>query len=789
MKRILFFVVSIMTSLASYAQKIEITGQVKDDISKNPMEFVYVFTLNSKDSMIVSGVTDENGYFKIPLDPGQYKCVFSQFGYLSDTTELMNLTESKFLDVFKLLPNENMIEEVKVTGETYKLELDKEVKILTSEMKKGSSNTYDLLDKVGGVNYDRYNNKITVDNDDNIIIIVNGLEKDAEYIKNLDPERLQKVEIIRDPSGKYALEGYSAVVNVVLKSNYKGSDLLISTFNITMPFLDTKFALIPFGYNNVSLNMTQRKLNFYVGYSNHYADFKIINTKTQNYSDTMLIEYLMPEGAAYSMVMKQQSHNIRAGLDYYLSPKHTISYEASGSISPDNGNKMTNDFDVVTSLNGVEVANFQTSSLSSTMSKTFNNSLFYIGNYNDKNSMNASYTFSIFQNETDTYLKQGAFETTQYGEDEKTYSTFKAEFNHTFTKKISMNVGYGNTFKILDNVFYNNFGTSTELEQKFGYQELRNQFYTYFSYKPIDRVGIKLGLATENTVISYDNEKKPYWIYQPHVDLGYSIPNIFDIKFKYRSNSRYPTINQTNPFETVVDWQTISRGNPDLSPAVVHRISTKLNVLGGLLSLEPYYDFSNNAIVQVLNIQENGTWLLTYDNAAKESDLGLKAGLTIPLGLVIFQNNARFFKESIDYNGEEHFIKDWTMNSNLVYINKKTGTIFGPFYQNQLRKAITTQGYQTWGNDFWGIIFQQPLLKEKLNIMIIYALPLEWGADFDQGSYTETDLYVENNYIDLDVIKNMVIFQVSYRFTKGKEVKKMDKEFNLEEENTQKSIF
>ena len=92
--------------------------------------------------------------------------------------------------------------------------LDKEVELVTAKMRTGAANTSDVLDRIKGLSYDRYNNSIKVDGDDNVIILVNGLEKNQEYIKNLSPDRIKEVEVIRNPSGRYALEGYSAIINV-----------------------------------------------------------------------------------------------------------------------------------------------------------------------------------------------------------------------------------------------------------------------------------------------------------------------------------------------------------------------------------------------------------------------------------------------------------------------------------------------------------------------------------------------------------------------------------------------
>jgi Outer membrane protein beta-barrel family len=539
------------------------------------------------------------------------------------------------------------------------------------------------------------------------------------------------------------------------------------------------------------LNITNRKLNFYLGYSANYANIQIKNLKTQNYSDTMLVSYLIPDNNDFNLIYGRMSHNVNLGTDYYFSPKHTLSFESQVSILPKESNVILSDFDVITTANNNTIDDFTTSSQTFTNSKSFNNSLFYVGNFNDRNSLNMSYTFSIFENETDNYMKQGTFEMNQFGEDSKLFSNFNSEFNHTFSSKVSLNLGYGNTWKQLENKFYDNFGTTEQSIQEFDYNELRNQLYSYLSYKPFKKLSFKAGLATENTIVTYNDIQKPYWIFQPHADIRYSpIENVLDIKLKYRSNSRYPTISQTNPFTTIIDWQTVSTGNPDLEPEVENKISMRMNVMGGLISIEPYYNFSDNSIIQVLNQQTTGIWELTYENAASQWEYGLKALLTIPIGKVIFfQNNFRIFKENISYNGDSHNLTDWTLNSNLIYRNQKYGTMFGILYQSQLRKAITWQGYVSYGNDFWGIFFQQPMFKEKLNLMMIYGIPTNFGVDFNQGTYIETNLYQEYNNTDLSIMKNMLMIQVSYRFTKGKEVKKLDKNINIEDEIDQKSVF
>lgn len=54
---------------------------------------------------------------------------------------------------------------------------------------------------MNGLTYDRYNRAIKVDGDTRVIMLVNGLQKDQEYIKNLNPERIREIEVMRNPGG------------------------------------------------------------------------------------------------------------------------------------------------------------------------------------------------------------------------------------------------------------------------------------------------------------------------------------------------------------------------------------------------------------------------------------------------------------------------------------------------------------------------------------------------------------------------------------------------------------
>ena len=229
---IILFSVFLFSSFQVIAQEtVEISGQVKDEKTKENLPYCKVIALDNNDSIIRGGITDEKGIFKLPLTPGQYTLVIRFFGYENDTVQTGSFQEDTFLGVFKLKQGAINIEEVKVEASSHIDMLDKDIQIITDEQKNGSTATKDVLDKITGISYDDYAGTLKVDNDANIMILVNGVEKSQEYVQNLDPERLIRVETIRDPGGRYGLEGYTAILNVVLKEITKVRNYTLSKCN------------------------------------------------------------------------------------------------------------------------------------------------------------------------------------------------------------------------------------------------------------------------------------------------------------------------------------------------------------------------------------------------------------------------------------------------------------------------------------------------------------------------------------------------------------------------------
>ena len=137
MKKVLSILLICFNSYALSAQ-LEVTRQVKDIKSKDPLEFCSVAVVNPKDSLIKSCVTNNSGYFTVPLDKGYYRFIISYIGYKPDTTAVTAIMENKFLGVFKLNSDEKLLKEVSVKASSHDNLIDRDEQIVTDKMRTGA---------------------------------------------------------------------------------------------------------------------------------------------------------------------------------------------------------------------------------------------------------------------------------------------------------------------------------------------------------------------------------------------------------------------------------------------------------------------------------------------------------------------------------------------------------------------------------------------------------------------------------------------------------------------------
>ncbi len=413
----------------------------------------------------------KKGYFSLPLNSGKYKFIFSYTGYVSDTLQLTVHSDEIFLGVIKLEPADVELDAVTVKAKNRDFKLDKEVQLVTKKMRVGAANTSDVLGKMQGLTYDRYNNSIKVDGDDHVILLVNGLEKDQEYIRNIPSERIKEIEIIRNPSGRYALEGYTAVINIIMKMNYSGSELYFSE-SMYIDLDAKKEQMLPINYTSATYNYTRNRINFYAKYRNSLNEFHLKNTTSKQINDNFYrANNPSALGDENNISIHDVTNRYTLGVDYYLNPRHTISFETNITALPKRLSNNDNTFEVTETNAGIENI-FDTKNSSKSESQNFTNTLFYIYKIGKTSSINANFTFSKYDDESvnifseyfrDVSEPNASTHRTEIGDDDKLSTKFIVEFEHSFDEKNAIQIGYGNTWQKMENSMLYEYTLGSEL--------------------------------------------------------------------------------------------------------------------------------------------------------------------------------------------------------------------------------------------------------------------------------------------------------------------------------------
>ncbi len=785
----LFLAVTLSSSM--YAQgSVELSGQIKGDKAGENLMYCSVAVLNMADSLITGGITNEKGYFNIPVKRGSYKLAYSYMGYMPDTITIGYVSNNKFLGIYKMKKDLQSLDEVEVTASSRESSIDKDVQIVTDAMRKGASDAKEVLEKVPGLSYDRYNNTISVDNSSHVIFLVEGVEKNQDYIKNLSPERMKKVEVIRNPGGRYGLEGYSAIINIILRKDYVGQEFFINDQLLVDADQKNGKYVLPINSINATYNFSFNRFNVYAGITNHLQKFALKTGNETIYNNNSEIRETSPDGEP-NMFFQNQISNYTLGADYYINPRNTISFESNMSNFPKSNQQIDQTFQTNTYDSGELIDSYQYNTSLNKKTNDSYNTLFYVGKPGNKNRIDASFSYNYYHEQ---YANKTTYDDLSWREEQginkKNYTKLNIEYNHEFTPKLNLQAGYGNTWKKLDNSFVATGSSAlSDTSVTFIQTEVRHNLFGYLSYSFSKKVSAKAGLAAEYSNPVTESQNHQYLIYQPYLDIKYNFSKMVSLKLMYRSDADYPSISQTNPFSSQLDPTTISTGNPNLKPSVINKLSLKLIVMQGLISLEPYFQFSNNYISQTGFLRPDGMFEYTYSNIGHYENKGVQANFTIPIGkLFIWQNSIQVYNSKIAHNDYVNSINDWNANSQLVFRGLKNNGVIVLNYRRDMGKNINALGYSRNNNDYWLLLVQQPFLKNRLTAMVGYMLPVNRGINYDQGSYVKANGYEKYTHTDISVLKNMFIVKLSFRFSKGK-VKKSDKHIETEKEDSGSGIF
>ncbi|WP_257087410.1 outer membrane beta-barrel protein [Sphingobacterium sp. E70] len=317
------------------------TGQIKailvDGKTSKPISSASAALLDASNNSYVKGAQSVDQGFLLFSDikPGKYKVRISYVGYETHTIEGVDVAASKSNDLGRIGLNSTgeLLDEVVVEGRVPAMQIgiDRKTFNVGESLVSAGGTATDVLANVPTLQVDQ-DGSVSLRGSSSVKILIDGRESAlagndvTSLLQSLPANSIEKVEVITNPSSKYDAEGQTGIINIVLKKNIRTG--LNGSVNTSAGSYDNYMA-------GITLNYRDRKFNYFGSYNFNKRNmvgsgavdnvFKDNNSQISNNSESS---------------RKGNSHTMKAGVDYYLSDRNSLSF--SGNLSVRDNNRVEN---------------------------------------------------------------------------------------------------------------------------------------------------------------------------------------------------------------------------------------------------------------------------------------------------------------------------------------------------------------------------------------------------------------------------------------------------------------
>jgi hypothetical protein len=570
-------------------------GRVIDAQTRHPADYASVsILLVAKDSLISGMLTESNGDFSFDNIPkGTFRLKVTYMGY-KDYVKTITVAAGAEQDLGNIAieTNAKKLNEVVVTGEraASTLAVDKKVFNVDKDLSSRGGSAMDVMQNLPGVAVDADGN-VTLRNN-SPLIYVDG-KPTTLTLDQIPSDQIDRVEVITNPSAKYEAAAAGGIINVVLKHNTKpGYNGLISMLVGTNDQYNGT-ANINFHKKKIGASLSAN-VSGATSPTVSYDNRTNLNDPSSTFDQTLL------------KVNKRRYENIRAGLDFYISNRNTLSISEhvvfgwfsntinANQTSLDSANTEVSagknyNYEGVTRRNYTTMIDFKHTY--PRKGKEYNITLQY-----DRQT-----SVTTFIDTTDTYSpagnllpgSAGIFKQDIPSGIESHMVTAQWDFTHPITDSLKLEYGVRGYYK-RTNSFANTYSYSDSTGVYTFDAPLSTDFLTnetidaaYFSVSQQKKrfsyqIGVRyeedyfLGqlLNTPRETFSYRYPSSPSRFYEsffPSFFLAQSINDHHLFQLNATRKTNRPSPGQINPNLEVVDQQDYTKGNAALQPEFINQ--------------------------------------------------------------------------------------------------------------------------------------------------------------------------------------------------------------------------
>ena len=742
---ILFLLSFFVFSIALRAQDIEVHIRVAT-AKAEPLAYATISVIGVPDTtQRQQKSADSSGTASFSLRPGRsYLVRFSATGYQPFEKSILVKGDHPQYS-FVAQPASNALGNVVITASRPLMRQEDDKTIVDPEnLAAVSTNAYEILEKTPGLFVDPDGN-IYLSSTTPATVYINGREQKmsaadiATLLKNLPPNAIASIEIMRTPSAKYDASGSGGIVNVVLKKGVRIGLTGSVTTGLTQGKYGNQFVGINLNNNNGALTTY---LNLQYGQRNTFDD---IRTNRLFAADSLLSQDAHTKYTA-------GNYYIGFGINYLLNKKWELSYD--GRYSYNSNDNFSRNYSTVLKKSTGQVAGAGEIDV---RNKGYNANLTQGLNLRYKmDSIGSEWTtdvsYSLSPNHTDQTF------TTGDGQLDNRLHFFTAQTN--LVKKLKGKITVETGLKTSDVRFNNETdyykGTGTartkDLVRTGAYCYIEGIHSAYLqASKSLSGIVLKVGTRMENTNMN-GTQLAPgdtsFSIHRtdlfPYIYLSRTIMRIagYDLKayLVYRRTINRPAYDYLNPSLRFVDPFLYETGNPTLRPQFTKNYEANISVDERPLVAVGIND-TKDIFTQVVYTADTNSKvsLRTYDNLGSNKETYIRLLGAIPPG------KRYFFVVGAQYN--HNFYQGFYEGKPLSF-KKGTWTFFSfhqfkitPLTQLSMSGFIRFNGQQQFYElsnfgELRGSITQQ-FLKKKLSVTLSVNDLLQTNRnDFtiDQGS-------------------------------------------------------
>ena len=669
------------------------------------------------------------------------------------------------------------ISEVKVIGDSIVRYAHKDVVRITKNMRLGSRNTGEMLGKIPGLHYDRFDKSLSYYGDRNIVFLVDSVEKDASYVMRLHHVRFDKVEIIPHPSGQYA--DYDVVINLHRVPTYEGYENNLTASEQLLPkALDGK--VMDATDWSESFTYTKDKWNFNLNYDGCFYQRGQASYGTTRYTQNDYMESIVPNADGSSNSGRYTRKNkVSVAVDRQISKRQ--SFSVMYQYDNENNDAYANRTSIVSDLAETRRDSVRTRSNDKEKGDIHSLGLYY---RNGWKKWNYNLTFNYVNHTWNSFYRVGR--SSGYSNIDNRHK----RMNHTLTKldanralidyKLYLNAAYTYFWRQYDQYRFSDRAALSKNTLTY------HNVWASLSYNLSRSAGMQLSGSATFYQSENGNVKNNYSVFSGGLAFVGKLNNHSFLRLSYRCNASNPRLDQLSTYGYFTDSLNYKIGNPNLKATLMHDAELRYQIYDGW-TLTSRLNYAPRNFVNIvesaygtlqngreayyaLSTQQNGRNLLWANSLNVEKQLG-RFSLSGNVGYSYIRSRYADYKRSTGA---------WTANGNVSYVLSPSEIYLTFLYKLINSYTVTPQSVGNNRYDFFGLSASKSFCNNNLELSLSYVLPLHFMS-LRGHVETATPAYVSSGYNENKYqVNHTVFFSVSYRLQGGKSIRKYKREMSDE---------